>query len=216
MKLKIILKIIIGVLAFILLFLLWALLSTEKASVGAEAEAAGLPTSDTFPAFVGALMDDCGGGRYSDAMKRVKVGQIVRVLGERLEGNNRHAYAAILCLETRMGSVSKHVSTAGALGIAQIMPATGAAEAERCLGGKIVPSDLMDNELSLHLGACHYAALIEQHGPEIAPFAYNGGGNAEAVKLAKMLVPGGAKETVAYAATHAVIMARYLRDKNGK
>lgn len=174
----------------------------------------GIPTPAEPPLseFIQALMADCGGAKHSVAKRTILSQQIERAASKYLEGSDRHAFVALLCLETRMGSVPRATSHAGARGIAQMMVGTAKAEAVRCGFGEITPDDLYDNELNLHLAACHYAKLVSDLGPAIAPLAYNGGAASEAVKLAQKLIPGGHKETLGYGAVHSIILTRYLTE----
>lgn len=170
------------------------------------------PTPTSLPAFIAALMIECGGGKHSEAKRILLSRQIERAAETHLAGNNRHTFVALLCLETRMGSVVNAVSHAGAKGIAQLMPATAKAEAIRCGYGEIRDEDLMDTEVNLNVAACHYAKLVQDLGPAIAPIAYNGGSNSSSVKALQRLTPPTNLESAAYSATVAVIMARFLTE----
>lgn len=171
---------------------------------------------DTLPAFISSLMDECGGGKHSPAKRFVLSQQIERVTSKYLEGDNRHAFVALLCLETRMGSVANAVSHAGARGVSQLMPATAKAEAVRCGLGEVRAEDLQDSELNLNIAACHYAKLVADLGPAVAAAAYNSGAASEAVKSLQRLTPPKNLETAGYSATVAVIMARFLTEKGVK
>lgn len=168
------------------------------------------PLFPPLPVFISSLMAECRGPGGSEASRSTLARQMEEAATRHLRGLHQHQFIALLCLETRMGGIVKAKSSAGALGVAQLMEGTAKAEALRCGLGVIERDDLFDNAISLDIAACHYAALIEQHGPEIAPWAYNAGGNAEAVKKAKRLLPSGNLETANYAALHALIMARFL------
>lgn len=174
---------------------------------------------DTLPDFIAALMDECTVGArtpHSAAKRAVLSRQIERAANTYLKGTDRHAFAALLCLETRMGTVDKAISHAGAKGVAQLMPSTAKAEAERCGLGTVSDSDLFDNEINLTIAACHYAKLVADLGPAIAPAAYNGGSASQAVKSLQRLTPPKNAETAGYSAAVAVILARFLMDGQGK
>lgn len=69
------------------------------------------------------------------------------------------------------------VSGAGAVGLMQVMPATGRAEARRAGVGRFQPSMLHDVELNLHLGMAYLDRLLERYGGRVADvlIAYNAG-----------------------------------------
>lgn len=216
-KLKQVVKL-VGVLALVagVLTLMYAGHQADKAKGAFDS----VPKQDTvvleMPAlsvFTDTLLEECGGKAYSPALRAVRSEQMQRVAQKWLKGLAQYAWAALPCLETRMGTHKTMISTAGAKGIVQMMDSTAKAEAVRCGYGELTPQDLHDAELNLNLSACHFAALVEQHGVELAPYAYNGGSGSEALRLAKKLMPGGAKETLGYASIHSVIMFRFLQEK---
>jgi hypothetical protein len=166
--------------------------------------------------FTTALIEECGDPNSSQAMRIVESERLQRAAKRWLKGIAQHAFVALPCLETRMGSHKTMISTAGARGIVQLMPATAKAEAARCGYGDIKTEDLMDRELNLNIGACHFADLVEKHGLELAPCMYNGGSASETCKLAKRFIPGGPKETLGYAAIHSIIMFRFLLNGSKK
>jgi hypothetical protein len=174
------------------------------------------PTTMALPDFIDILMDECSGGRHSPAKRTLLSKQIERAASTYLHGMDRHAFVALLCLETSMGSSKSNISTAGARGIGQLMPATGKAEAVRCGLGTITDDDLFDNEINLNIAACHYAELVRTVGPSIAPAAYNGGANSDAVKALQRLHPSANLESMGYQAVVGVILAKYLYNNVGK
>lgn len=88
----------------------------------------------------------------------------------------REAYLLVLGIESRFGTVTNK-SSAGAVGMAQIMPKLGRALAENCGLGAVSEKDLERDLVSLHVGACHFRVLYEQFGGNtaLAQAAYNAG-----------------------------------------
>lgn len=161
--------------------------------------------------FTKKLMEDCkNSAEKSPASKELTLNRIIRAVQTNLEGLEQYAYVGLLCMETRVGKLNKPKSSAGAIGIAQLMPETAKREAERCGYGQIKTEDLYDDELNLLISTCHFKQLVKDHGIAHAPLAYNAGGNAESVKRAKELVPPGNLETAGYGAIQGIILTRYL------
>lgn len=167
---------------------------------------AGFPS---VPVFIDRILEECGPSRMSTGGQAILAEQIERATRLHMRGLAPYSFVASLCLETRMGS-RKGVSSAGAVGISQLMWETAKTEARRCGYGEIRPEDLQQDELNLRIAACHYQALVDRHGLELAPLAYNAGGNADAVKRAHLLIPSSNTETMGYAAIVGVILSRYL------
>lgn len=168
-----------------------------------------LPPLDKF---VDAVFEECGGKRMSPALRAVRKSQLLRFVDEYLEGMGRYDYIAIPCNETAMGSIKHQVSTAGALGFAQLMPATAKAEAKMLGLGDLNDGDLQDVELNLTLSVQHYARLIRDVGPELAAAAYNGGPAAASVKDLAALRPARNKETAGYVSVAYVIMRKHMKE----
>lgn len=205
----------VGVLALVagVLAPMYAGHQADKAKGAFEAET---QTVDTLPGFIATLMDECTVGArtpHSAAKRAVLSAQMERAANTYLEGNNRHAFIALACLETRMGTVARATSTAGAKGLMQLMPATAKAEAERCGLGTVTEADLFDNEINLTIAACHYAKLVADLGPAIAPAAFNSGSASSAVKAFQKLTPTKNVETASYAALVGILLATHLHEK---
>lgn len=173
-------------------------------------------TPRPLPEFIATLMEVCGGSKHSPAKRAILSSQIERAATRYLKGTDQHSFAALICLETRMGSIPRATSSAGARGVAQLMVATAKAEAARCGFGGINDDDLYDNEINLNIAACHYAKLVEDVGPAIAAAAYNSGAASDAVKALQRLVPSKNSETMAYAALVGVILTQYLHSEPTK
>jgi hypothetical protein len=186
----------------------------EGPSVSPQTTEAAAPPS--LAVFISALMDECSGGKHSPAKRLVLSAQLERIANQYLTGGDRYAFVALLCLETRMGTVTNQTSHAGARGIAQLMPATAKAEAVRCGLGELAESDLGNDEINLTVAACHYRKLVDDLGPALAAAAYNSGSASGAVKALQRLTPPHNLETAGYAAAHAFILAKFLSEGNKK
>lgn len=168
-----------------------------------------LPPLDKF---VDAVFDECGGKQMSPALRSVRKAQLLRFVDQYLTGMGKYDYIAIPCNETAMGSVKRQVSTAGALGFAQLMPATAKAEAKLLGLGDLNNNDLQDVELNLTLSVQHYSRLIKEVGPELAAAAYNGGPAAASVKDLAALRPARNAETAGYVSVAYVIMRKHMKE----
>lgn len=112
----------------------------------------------------------------SEAQRIVRARQIDRILTQL--GGNRHvqeAFIALMCKESQYRTGL--TSPAGAIGIAQLMPATAQMEADKAGLGKLTPEDLKDPEINIYLGYQHFKGLAELYKGNIARAyaAYNGG-----------------------------------------
>lgn len=112
----------------------------------------------------------------SQAQRVIRARQIDRILNQ--IGGDRHvqeAFIALMCKESQYRPTVK--SPAGAVGIAQLMPATAQAEAEKANLGKLTADDLNDPEINIFLGYQHFKGLAELYKGNIARAyaAYNGG-----------------------------------------
>lgn len=181
--------------------------SAPIAQTVAPIEAAALAVVAVEPPlvdYVAATFDVCR-PKLSEARRAVLVRQVARVAAERLR-ERRHAegFVALLCIESRFDAAAK--STAGAVGLAQLMPAFAPKFATDCGLGKLEVSDLQDSELNLQVGACHFQSLLDQFGGNVALAlaAYNSG--AASTTTAKLGSLGsGNPETMGYVARHAAL-----------
>ncbi len=128
------------------------------------------------------------------------------------------AFVALLCIESAYDQAAR--SPAGAVGVAQVMPAYAAEFATECgapfSAGKAVPSDVGVQAVNLRLGACHFRHLLEVTGGNIplALASYNAGASS---KTAAKLKAGatGAAETSGYLARHYVLTEQLRGGKDG-
>jgi hypothetical protein len=112
----------------------------------------------------------------SQAQKVIRSRQIDRILTT--IGGPRHvqeSFIALMCKESQYRVTVK--SSAGAIGIAQLMPATAQSEADKAGLGKLTPEDLTDPEINIFLGYQHFKGLAEMYKGNVARAyaAYNGG-----------------------------------------
>lgn len=141
-------------------------------------------------------------GRQSTELSEVKqkmlAKQIERILTN-IGGDRRaqEAFVFLMCQESQYRSNAR--SPAGALGIAQLMPATAQAVANQLNLGKLTQEDLLDSETNIILGYTHFRDLVQTYSGNLAKAsaAYNGGPAGATIKA--MRTGGiGAAETDAY------------------
>lgn len=165
--------------------------------------------------FVDYVFDECASRKMSPAMREVNKKRLLRYVNDgRLKGLEKYDYIAIPCIETGMGSIKHAVSSAGALGFAQLMPATARMEAKIMGIGEFVDSDLQDPDLNLDISVNHYARLISLVGPELAAAAYNAGSASTAVKELDAMRPIKNSETAGYVSVAYVIIRKQMREAN--
>lgn len=124
--------------------------------------------------------------------------QAARIAQERLQTRaDQEAYLLLVCKES--GYQRARISPKGAIGLAQVMPAYVTGFAQECGLTGIEPLTVMDSEVNLTLGACHFRKLLDKwHGNVgLALAEYNGGARA-----ANALAKGGTsnQETDGYLA----------------
>jgi hypothetical protein len=135
----------------------------------------------------------------SEVKKAMLSRQIDRILGS-IGGDRRtqEAFIFLMCQESQYRT--NLTSTAGAKGIAQMMPATAQAEADNLKMGKLTSDDLFDSEINILLGYTHFKGLAATYNGNLAKAsaAYNGGSNGSTLKAMKNNSGVGAQETDAY------------------
>lgn len=115
----------------------------------------------------------------------------------------REAFVLVLGLESRFGTV-RNKSTAGAVGMAQVMPKLASRLAENCGLGAVKEADIDRDLISLYLGACHFRTLYEQYNGNtaLAMAAYNAGSGRVGQIARGTQLP---EETVRYIANGAIL-----------
>lgn len=129
------------------------------------------------------------------------------------EQEHRKSFVLILSIENAFRN--NPVSTAGAKGIAQLMPQYVPEFAKKCGMAGVQASDLTDTDLALTVGACHYRDLIEQldGSPILAAVAYNSGLYSGATESMKALKSTN-RETDSYVAKFSYVRERIEKDED--
>lgn len=119
---------------------------------------------------------------------------------------SREAFILVLGLESRFGTV-RAKSSAGAVGMAQIMPKLASKLAEGCGLGAVKEADIDRDIVSLYLGACHFRTLYEQYNGNtaLAMAAYNSGSGRVAELSKGRQLP---EETVRYISNAAIMKGK--------
>lgn len=174
------------------------------------------PTVPEIPAgriYVQKVMDACG-ARMSEA-KRSVLSEQIRMVGESLfliEAERKWFYL-LICIESRFNNAAR--STAGAVGLTQVMPRYAPEFARACGLGELDPADLADSQVNLLVGACRFKELMVYYegDPTLALAAYNSGRDSPTVrKAASSDVRSGHPETVGYLAAAFVMNQRVVRE----
>lgn len=159
-----------------------------------------LPTTPTeeFKGYVLSVMEQCR-SPLSAVRRDVLAGQLANIVPSRLDTRaDQELFILLLCIENKFQSAGK--SSAGAVGIAQLMPQYAQGFADLCNLGKLEPGDLDDPATNATIGACFFKSLLTSlKSPILAVAAYNAGAASGSVKNLKALsapVP----ETSAYVA----------------
>lgn len=110
-------------------------------------------------------------GRRARGQQRRLAAAVVREA--RARGLDPQLVAAVAIVESQFDTYA--VSSQGAMGVMQVMPATASWMEKRAVG----PRELFDSERNIALGTAYLAWLIEQFGRvDAALLAYNAGPNA--------------------------------------
>lgn len=191
-------KICLGILGVLLLLLFVQFLFGCGAKVEPAADIKAVVEQPQVPLSTFALemmnFDKCKGSKNdspSDARRVVEARRMGRILEEK--GGTRSAqenFILLMCIESRYRPNAK--SPVGALGIAQVMPATGKAIAKELGLGDISNDDLLDPELNILIGYTYFLSLIEQFGGNVAKAAaaYNSGPASSSIKSMGFLGQG--------------------------
>lgn len=146
------------------------------------------------------VMDTCG-YKASEARRLVLAREIAEVVEDTLVTRaQQEAFVALLCIESGFDHTAR--SSAGAVGIAQLMPRYFLEFATRCPGlGAVEAGDIHHPPLNLRVGACRFSALLGRFEGNIALAlsGYNSGADSSTTRKLGALV-GGHPETMAYVA----------------
>jgi hypothetical protein len=138
------------------------------------------------------------GNELSEVKQKMLAKQIDRILTQ-IGGDRRaqEAFVFLMCQESQYRTNAK--SPVGAIGVAQLTPATAQSVADQLKLGKLTQDDLFDSETNILLGYTHFKELVVQYNGNLAKAsaAYNGGPAGATIKAMK--TGGiGAAETDAY------------------
>ncbi len=139
-----------------------------------------------------------GKNTISEVGQNVLSRKIDRILTS-IGGDRRiqEGFILLMCQESQYRANAR--SHVGALGIAQLMPATAQSVADQLKLGKLTQDDLLDSETNILLGYTHFKDLVEKYNGNLAKAsaAYNGGPSGSTIKAMKTGGVGAA-ETDAY------------------
>lgn len=137
----------------------------------------------------------------TDASRLVLAHQVARAAQETLPDRaGQEAAILLVCIESRFNAKAR--SSAGALGLTQVMPQYATEFASRAgIPGKVSPEDLLDSELNLRVGFGQFRYLLSQHGQNVALAlaSYNAGLMSPTTKKTAALMPSN-RETEGYLA----------------
>lgn len=154
--------------------------------------------------FVQKVMDECN-AKGSEAFFLILRDLIADVAVSTLKTREQQeALPLLICIESKFNPKAR--SSAGAVGLSQIMPQYAQEFATACGLGKLSPDDLNFPEVNLRIGACQFARLLTLHEGSIplALAAYNSGANSPSVKRLSSLASGNS-ETDGYLAKFSVL-----------
>jgi len=135
----------------------------------------------------------------TDYQKQLITQNIIRACNNVFSTDDeKRSYAVVINNESNFNPLAK--SSAGAVGLAQIMPAYATEFASHCNMGKMSSSDIMNIETNLMLGACRFKHLLEEYKGDVgtALLAYNAGKNAKSIKEFHAITDITNKESAGY------------------
>lgn len=184
----------------------------EETSIQEDSkEESGVPSGRIY---VQKVMDACG-AKMSSA-RRIVLSEQIRMVGESMfpiEAERKWFYL-LVCIESRFNNQAR--STAGAVGLTQVMPKYAPEFAKACGLGELDPADLADSQVNLLVGACRFKELMVHYfgDPTLALAAYNSGQDSPTVrKAATSDIRTGHPETVGYLAAAFVMEQRLEKEK---
>lgn len=145
--------------------------------------------------------DKCRGSskNANSEVSQVMLGRKIDRILTQIGGDRRiqEGFILLMCQESQYRANAR--SPVGAIGIAQLMPATAQAVADQLKLGKLTQDDLLDSETNILLGYVHFKDLVDKYNGNLAKAsaAYNGGPSGSTIKAMKSGGVGAA-ETDAY------------------
>ena len=123
------------------------------------------------------------GVHMTQPRKELLVDALVRVAGKVFETQESKEYfVTLIAIESRFNKDAK--SSAGAMGLSQIMPKYAKEFSALCNLGELSDSDYTDTEMNLMLGACQFRELLRSTGGNVAAalVAYNSGRSSQSLR----------------------------------
>ena len=145
----------------------------------------------------------------SSAKKNVLARSIVNVSNDIFSTlEEKKQFVTMIAIESKFNSEA--VSTAGAVGLTQVIPKYAKEFAERCGMSDVRQEDLKNPEVNLLVGACRFKALLDNFDGNTAAalVAYNAGAASDQLKQLKSLRNITNTESSSYVAKWL-----YLKDK---
>jgi len=146
--------------------------------------------------------------KMSDFQKQLMAQTITRVSGNIFDSYEERTWFVIL-INNESGFDRLAKSSAGAVGLTQVMPQFVNEFGGHCNISDINPNEVIDMEINLTLGACRFKHLLSNYKGvySTALAAYNGGKNAKSVKELQKLANITTEETLQYLARFTHIKA---------
>jgi hypothetical protein len=151
------------------------------------------------------------GVKHSIAKKEILARTFVRVANEIFKDNEqKKGYAIVVTIESAWNP--EVGSTAGAVGLSQIMPQYAKSFGTQCGITGLSDADYKDPEINLLLGACLFRSLIENlDNTALALAAYNAGVNSGSVKDLAAMRTIKVQETASYIAKYMFVQEKVER-----
>lgn len=156
--------------------------------------------------------------RTNPVQQQVIAQAIVRVTGSIFGSYEERKWMAVI-VANESGFNKNAKSSAGAVGLAQVMPQFAEEFGAPCGLTNIDKNDVADMEINLIIGACRFKALLASYEGEVtsAVAAYNAGKSAKSLKELQSLTNITNTETVNYITKFAHVKSRAdIQEKKGE
>lgn len=113
--------------------------------------------------------------KLSQAKKEILAQKIVNIVQDNINGvDAQEQYISMLKIESAFDN--SRSSPVGAIGLAQIMPATFKKAIEDCNIDATI-DDIHNEDINITVGACYFSLLLDENdnNPRLSSLAYNGG-----------------------------------------
>jgi hypothetical protein len=120
----------------------------------------------------------------------------------------RKQFVVLIGVESKFNPNAK--SSAGAVGLTQVIPKYAKEFGEPCGMGDVAQGDLLNHDVNLYVGACRFKALLDKLNSNIALalVAYNAGQNSSQLKQLKSLNNITNIETSSYVAKYTFLRSK--------